>query len=149
MSMLLRPMIFTSWRDTSGGFRDSAWTSALAYAVWPNPLQGVSDAAAALSNAGRIGMAYQAPLLVGSSPVTGPFGCGDAATFYMKSSAGLVGVLSIPDPKPAIFLGDGVTVDQSNSLVATFLGEAMAFLGDTAGNPWNSVRQANRTRFPG
>jgi hypothetical protein len=106
------------------------------------------NAAYAISSAGLLAMTYQIPMVEGLSADSGPYNCGDAATFYLTSTAGLQGVISVPDPDPAIFLSDGVTVDQTDSFVIAFLTQVMAHLGDSGGSPWITVRGAARTRFP-
>lgn len=147
--MLLRPMLIINWSDNVGGQRNSFWTLQNSYYSMPTQLVAMAAAAGELSNAGVNGIALQIPLLVGTSPVSGPYNCGDAASFYVKSGTGLKGELSVPGLKPSILLGDGVTVDQTNTAVVTFLSDMSLYLGDTTGAAWTSVRQANRTRFPG
>lgn len=149
MSIIFRPQLIPSWQDQAGGYRDSFWTLQDRSEVVPSDLLAVVTAALPLTKAGCLAVTYQVTHVVGGTPLANPYNVVDAATFYVKSGPGGLGTISIPDLNPAILKGDGVTVDQTNSLVVTFLASVFAKLGDTNGNAWNSVRQANRTRFPG
>jgi hypothetical protein len=149
MAIIFRPQIIPSWLDEVGGTRDSFWTTQNRIEAVPADLQLVVTKAAALTKAGSIAMTFQVPLVVGTAAASNAYNIGDAATFYLKSSGGQFGVISIPDLDPAILMGDGVTIDQTNANVVAFIAQVYAKLGDTAGNAWATVRQANRTRFPG
>lgn len=149
MALTYRPMIIPSWVDPNGGARDCFWTIQGSYGSVPTPLQLVVNAAKLLSDAGLPAMTYQIPLPQTPAPVSGPYNCGDAASFFLTSTAGLNGVVSIPDPDPSIFEVDGQTIDQTNIDVISFVSYVMLYLGDSGGNPWVVIRQAVRTRFPG
>jgi hypothetical protein len=147
--LIFRPVIIPSWVDSVGGMRDSFWTTQDRSEAVPSDLQAVVTAASALTSAGTLAVTFQVPLVVSSSPSANAYNVGDAATFYLTSSTGNNGVISIPAPLSSIFKADGMTIDQTNSNVVSFLSEVASKLGDTNGNPWASVRSASRTRFPG
>lgn len=149
MAFVFRPQLIPSWVDQSGGQRDSFWTTQNRSETVPSALLAVVTAALPLTKAGCLAVTYQVTHLVGGSASSNPYNIGDAATFYLASASGGKGVISIPDLNPSILAGDAVTIDQANSDVAFFLGTVFAELGDVTGSPWSSVRQANRTRFPG
>jgi hypothetical protein len=142
-------MIITSWNDTVNGQRDSCWTSQVSYGSVPTQLQTVANFAKALTKAGIMALTYQVPLVVGSAASSNSYNIGDAAAFYFTSSAGVNGQLNCPDPDPTIFLGDGITVDLTNTHVISFVSSVMAYLGDPDGNEWVTLRKAVRIRFPG
>jgi len=148
MAFIFRPQIIPSWVDQAGGQRDSFWTLQSRSEVVPTDLLSLMLAAVPLTKAGQLAVTFQVTHVIGGSGLSNVYGIGDAATFYVKSASGGVGAISLPDLNPSILKVDGVTIDQTNSDVVNFLSVAFGVLGDTAGNPWTSVRQANRTRFP-
>lgn len=149
MSFIFRPQIIPSWIDQGNSNRDSFWLLQNRVETVPSDLLAVVTAAKALTKSGRLCVAYQIPHVYGESGSSNVYGIGDAATFYVSSTPGGRGVISIPDLDPAILMPDGVTIDQSNSAVVAFVAQMYAKLGDSNGNAWTSIRAANRTRFPG
>jgi hypothetical protein len=149
VALVFRPMVCPSWYDGVGGSRDSKWMLQSNGLGVPIALQLLVGAAEAISYAGLTAITYQVFLSAAGTPISGPYNCGDAATFYVESGPGLTGVISIPDPDPSILLGDGVTIDQTNSDVISFISYLFSYCGDSSGNPWTIVRSAKRTRFPG
>lgn len=149
MAIIVRPLASCAWVDVVGNRRNTSWMTQAEYFAVPTDVQIMMEAASLLSNGGQTAIAYQVPMSIGSSPVAGPYSCTDAATFYVKSAGGLLGVISVPDPALSIFKSDRMTVDQTNTDVLLFVSYMYAYLGDSNGNPWTSIRKAVRTAFPG
>lgn len=149
MAFIFRPQMILSWVDKQGGTRDSGWTTQNRSEVVPTDLLSVALAALPLTKAGQLAITYQCVHVIGGAAATNVYNIGDAASFFLKSAAGGLGCISIGDLNPAILKSDAVTVDATNADVINFLSKVYLYLGDDAGSPWASVRQMNRTRFPG
>lgn len=129
--------------------RDSFWTLQNRVETVPAALLNLVALGQVLTKAGRLGVTFQVSTTYGESGDANVYNIGDAATFYLASATGGKGVISLPDPDPAIFEADGVTIDMTNADVIAFIAEVFLYCGDSNGNAWSSIRQANRTRFPG
>jgi hypothetical protein len=104
------------------------------------------SAAQALSRASLYAFNFQQNGPLSGTPSTGLYdGVRDQAVFLFKNSRNYV-QLAIPAPIETIFAADTVTVDLSDPLVADFISQALALLGDSTGANWTRCAAGRRRR---
>ena len=123
--------IYLEFGDQAGGFlRSGNWAAiGISDLAYETAVVALTNAAVLSSTFGVATTGFPAATSSQYSLVT------TTAVMTFNTAVGSSIQVTIPAPVAAMFGTDGVTVDRTNPLVAAFVGAALGFLTDSAGNP--------------
>lgn len=130
----------TVWIDAAGMTRQTIMSTSAGGA-------SIEADLLAMSNAGRLDEWEGTSGGPAGSPVASTFeSVADYALLYWTCADGTIASLTLPSPKAAIFLSDGVTVDSTNADVVTLIASVNGSLLSASGSAASAYVGGKRLR---
>lgn len=134
---LLKNQLFLSWRDKNGRPATTYWVTLDQDAGAAAAFAALAAGTQALSDAAIEAVQFQQTLILGNTPLDGPYCTVDDHVTFQFPFVGQRGgtSLGVPAPKSSILQANLIEVDLTNPDVVAWAELMATFVGSSAGNP--------------